>query len=105
MYLGSIILFVSILTELNEKMVLLFSRERKFIFKFLIFIQIMLSVFILQCSIAYLFKIDGIVNILINVPAFLFLNDIGKIMAGYMTRHLKIHHSEITDNEDFMRFE
>ena len=45
------------------------------------------------------------VNILINIPAFMFLNELGKIMAGYFTKHLKVHHSEITDSDDFMRFD
>lgn len=105
MYLGSIILFIMILSDLSEKMILLFNKERNFIFKFMIFIQIMLSVFILQCSVAYVFYQDGVINILINIPAFMFLNELGNIMAAYFSKHLKVHYPEITESDDFMRFE
>ena len=105
MYFGSIILFIMILSDLSEKVILLFNKKRNAIFKFMIFMQIMLSVFILQCSIAYVFAQEGVINILINIPAFMFLNELGKIMAIYFTKHLKVYYPEITDSDDFLRFE
>ena len=86
-------------------MILLFNQKRKFIFKLMIFVQIMLSVFIFQCSVVYLFKQTNVINILINIPAFMFLNELGTIIGGYFVKHLKVHHCEITEDDNFMRFE
>ena len=56
MYLGTCILFVMILGDLEEKFVMLMDAKRGFGVKLILYIEIMLAVFILQCSIAYVFK-------------------------------------------------
>ena len=56
MYLGTLILFMIILCDMSDKMVLLFCKKRKFIFKVLLFVQVMTSVSILQCSLTYVFN-------------------------------------------------
>lgn len=43
-------------------------------------------------------------NILINIPAFTFLNELHVIMANYFLKYLKVRHPDITDADDFMRF-
>lgn len=56
MYLGTVLLFIMVLAGLDEKIVLLFDKDRKLIWKFLLYAQVMTAVIILQISIAYVFN-------------------------------------------------
>ena len=68
---------IVIIPSMDEKMMLMVDEERKFGFKLVLFIQIMITCVIIQASYGFLLGSSvEIVEMLINIPALLFLNDI-----------------------------
>jgi hypothetical protein len=47
---------------------------------------------------------NTMIDILLNALAFLFLNDFDNYSGSYFKKHLKVHYSELTSDEEFMKF-
>jgi hypothetical protein len=64
----------------------------------------MITCTIVMSSVGFLISESDIIEMLINIPALLFINQIKDYVGISFKKHLKMHHPEITDNKlDFMR--
>jgi hypothetical protein len=63
----------------------------------------MITCVLVQASYGFLISENDVIEMLINIPALLFLNDIKNYVGTSFKKHIKMHHSEITSNKiEFM---
>ena len=66
--------------------------------------QVQISLMVVLLSAALLGLLTKYADMLINLGAFLLLNDMGKIFGKFYVMYIDTFHEEITEDEQFLMF-
>ena len=94
-----------VVTSLEERLIVYQGKDRSVPAKMAILVQTTLSGFIMLSSIALILVQDSRLNILMNFPALIFINEIPHYVGLHLHKFLKTHHNHLVTQEDFLKFE
>lgn len=94
-----------VVTSLEERLIVYQGKDRSVPAKMAILVQTTLSGFIMLSSIALILVQDSRLDILINFPALIFINEIPHYVGLHLHKFLKTHHTHLVTREDYLKFD
>lgn len=72
--------------------------------KVVLLIQISMTMTVLYASGSLIFQQKTFLDIIMNLPALIFINEIDDYMGSHIIRHINVHHRSLRKSEDFLIF-
>ena len=72
--------------------------------KVVLFIQITMTMSVLYASGSLIFQQETFLDIIMNLPALIFINEIDDYAGTHIMRHINVHHRSLRKSEDFLIF-
>ena len=94
-----------VVTSMEERLIVYQAKDRSLPAKIAILVQSTLTGFIMLSSIALILKQSTKLDILMNFPALIFINEIPHYVGLHLQKFLKTHHPQLVHQEDFLKFE
>ena len=93
-----------VVTSMEERLIIYQAKDRSLPAKIAILVQSTLSGFIMLSTIAMILKQSTKLEILMNFPALIFINEIPHYVGLHIQKFLKTRHPHLHNHKDFLKF-